>query len=377
MQTGLDFYTVRQAEKKKKRRLLLISLSAFLVIFGFSLCIRTAAVGLVAPQEVLLNLFTCLKLNICKLLSLPGYLEAEYAIMNDLPLYFETLARFKISLLSFTAGGMMAVAGAVYQGVFRNPIAAPTMLGVSSGINFAIIIMTYMFGSQLYSMTAARYQFAYIGAAVMLVIVMLASKLIAGKKRKAAVTDMLLMGIVLSQILGCIESYLRFEMDPELLRVLQELSSGIYINLDTISFVYLGASLLIGFLPIFLMRFSFNVVCFPDEDAYNLGINPKLLRYTLLIAATLLIASATVHVGAVGMLALIIPHFCRYFFGVDSRKLVFSSFVYGGLFLLVCRGVSASISFGMYGALPIATVVSVIAAPVFVIVLLQQRRGWE
>ena len=376
MQTGLDLKLLYAKEKKKNRRLFWATVVIFLLLWGFSMCIRTSTVALISPAEAFGNLYTWIKLNFCQLFGLPGYLEAEQAIHNSAT-YFETVARFKISLMTFLAGGMLAVAGAVYQGVFKNPMAVPTMLGVSVGVDLGLLIIVLVYGGEAYMRTSERYQICYLLALVMLLIVLLAGKLISGRKKRMSVTDLLLIGVVLSQIFGVINSYYTLEMETEELLVLQELSSGIYINTDAISFIYMGIMLIIGFLPIFLLRFSFNATCFSADDSYSLGINPYIVSFICLLSATVLVTAAMIHCGSVGMVALVIPHFCRYIFGADSRKLFISSAVYGGLFLLICRDISASISFGIYGALPIATVVSIITAPLFVIVLLSNRRGWE
>ncbi|MCL2678609.1 MAG: iron ABC transporter permease, partial [Clostridiales bacterium] len=189
--------------------------------------------------------------------------------------------------------------------------------------------------------------------------------------------DMLLVGVVISSIYGVIDTYYRLTMSPEMLTVLTELGDGRYINTDPISFRFMFAAFFIGFIPLFLMRYSLNANCFSDDDAYSMGVRPGLLRYSSVIFATFLLVAALVHVGGIGMISLIVPHFCRYFMGLDFRRLLWGCFFYGGIVLLVCRAVGDSISIFSYATLPVGIVVSVVAAPVFVIILLQQRRGWE
>lgn len=376
MQTGLDLNLLRKKEIQKQRILALCTFFVFLLLWGVSLCIRTSTVALLSPAEAYGNLFNWLKLNFCQLFELPGYLDAQQYINNS-DTYFESLARLKISVMTFCAGAMLSVAGAVYQSVFRNPMASPTVLGVSTGVDLGLLIVVLIYGAETYARTAERYQWCYLLALAMLVIVLTAGKLISGKGKDISVTNMLLVGMVISNLFGVINNYYTMEMEAETLVIMQELSGGIYINTDGISFLYLGIMLLVGLIPIFLMRFSFNATCFPNEESYTLGVNPMIVSIVSLLAATVLVTAAMVHCGSVGMVSLVIPHFCRYIFGADFRKLFVYGAIYGGLFLLLCRDISASISFGLYGALPIGTVVTFISAPLFVVVLLSNRRGWE
>ena len=380
MQTGLDMDMHRQKalERKKTRRLVIGTGILFLVVFCFSLCQRTSRVGFVHPAEVLRSLVTWVRYEIAKAYSLPVFPDIERTIRNELPLYFETLARFRITVLTLFAGGMLSLGGAVYQYAFRNPIAAPSILGVTTGVELGILLTVLQYGQAAYAQTLARYRYGYFFSLLILLFVLFAGKMISGIKKRPAVTDMLLVGMVLTQIIGVISRYYEFESEAQVLVILRNLSSGIYINTDPISFLFMGVAFFAAFVPLFLLRFSFNAVCFPDDDAYALGIHPGLVRYSALICATLLVVSAMIHIGASGvaMLSLIVPHFCRYYIGVDFKKLLWACLIYGGIILLMCRALSAMVSFGLYGSLPISTVVSTLSAPVFVIILLQQRRGW-
>ena len=381
MRTGLDrdLPMRKKQERRKAGRAVMATGVLFLAVFCFSLCQRTSRSGFVAPAEVLRNLLTWIRFEVAKAYSLPVFPEIERMIRNELPLYYETLSRFRITVLTMIAGGMLALGGAVYQCAFRNPIAAPSILGVTTGVDLGILVTVLQYGQAAYSETLARYRYSYFFSLLILLFVLLAGKIISGIKKRAAVTDMLLVGMVLSQIIGVIYRYYEFESEAQILLTLRNLSGGIYINTDTISFLFLGAAFIAGFVPLFLLRFSFNAICFPDDDAYALGLRPGLVRYSALLCATLLVVSAMIHVGSagVGMLSLIVPHFCRYFIGADFKKLLWGCLVYGGIILLLCRALSSMISFGLYGSLPLSTVVSVLAAPVFVSILMQQRRGWE
>lgn len=362
-------------EQRKSRRLFMISITAFILLFAFSMCLRTSQVALISPMTAMQNLFTWLRLTVAKWFNLPVYLESE-AIIARLPLYFETIARFKISVITVVSGVMLALAGALYQGVFRNPIAAPTMLGVACGIELGILVLVLQYANAAYFMTSKRYLYCYGFALAVLLVVISTGRIISRGKRFVA-TDMLLVGAAISQIINVLITYYRFEMEDELLIVFQEISSGIYINIQTISFIILGVAFIVSIIPVHLLRYSFNAVCFSDDDAFTLGINPKIVRSVALICGTVMITAAMVHCGSVGMVSLIVPHISRYLFGSNFKKIYYASGIFGGMLLLVCRDISALFYFGYSGVFPIGSIVSIIAAPIFVIVLFQQRKGWE
>jgi iron complex transport system permease protein len=381
MLTGSDVldmnksYDLYMEKRGRTRKLFAISILAFILLFAFSMCLRTSQVGRVPFGVAMKNLFTWVKLAVAKWFNLPVYLESENIIAQS-PFYFETIARFKISVITVVSGVMLALAGALYQGVFRNPIAAPTMLGVASGIELGILVLVLKYAGAAYFMTSKRYTYCYGFALVILLIVLFTGKVVS-RGRRFAVTDMLLVGTAISQVVGVLITYYRFEMEDELLIVFQEISSGIYINIHTITFIILGAAFIVSIIPVHLLRYSFNAVCFSDDDAFTMGINPVVIRFITLAGGTIMITAAMIHCGSVGMISLIVPHICRYLFGSDFKKIYYASGIFGGMLLLLCRDISALFYFGYSGAFPIGTIVNIIAAPIFIIVLFQQRKGWE
>ena len=376
MQIGLDqIKAIRKQDNYKTNRLMLLFLLILFILFCLSMCLRTSRVGIVSPLDAFINLKTWLQLIIAQVFELPMYLN-KHQIIAQLPLYYETVTRFKITLLTMVSGMILALSGAIYQGVFRNPIAAPTMLGVSSGVHIGILLLVLNYGGATYLMYAETYKYCYGFAMLILGIVWLAGKFVGGKN-KVSVTDMLIVGAVISQMTNVFVSYYRFTMDENLLQIFQEISSGIYVNINSLSFIVLGIAVVVSIIPIHLIRFSFNAVCLENDDSYSLGINARVMRLAALICGTIMITAAMIHCGDVGMISLIVPHLCRYFFGADFKNIYYGSMIFGGILLVACRDVSALFYFGYNGSLPIGSVVSFIALPLFVVVLLQQRRGWE
>ena len=350
-----------------------------IALICFTLCLRTGQAGVMSPAQALSNLITWARLSIARALQLPLYLEREELIAAH-PYYLETIARSKNTLMTFLSGAILALSGAVYQGVFRNPMAAPTMLGVASGVNLGLLILTMQFGLDAYLMIRQRYVWCYALALVMLGLVLALGRF-AGRGR-TSVTDMLLVGTVLTQMVNVVISYFRFLMDDVQLEVFQELTmrgftSNVSMEGAAQSLLVLVLVMAAGGVPVLLMRFSFNALSFSDEEARSLGVRPAVMRAVSLLCVTLLMTAAVLHCGSVGILALVVPHLCRYWAGADFRRLYWSSALYGGLLLTACRAVSSLIYIEGYGSFPLGPIATLIAMPVLAFALAKGRRGWE
>ena len=376
MQIGLkQTQEIHRTDTRAYRKKLLLLAGALVLLFFASLCIRVSSPGVISPADTLINLKTWMHLSLGEWLNWPISLQ-KLQIIEGLPDYYETVSAFKINLITVICGMMLALSGAVFQGVFRNPIAAPTMLGVSSGVEMGILILVLLHGAKAYTMPLEKYVYCYIGAAIMLVLVIVMGKLASGKN-KFSVIDLLLVGAILSQIAGAVSTYLSYTMDDETVLIYREVSSAIYVNTDSSAFVFLAGAFLLSMVPMYFMRFSFNVLCFDNDQSYSMGINPRIMRFAVLIFGTVMITAAMVHCGAVGMISLIVPHISRYIFGAEFGRLFYGNLLIGGGILLLCRAVSSLFYFGYSGNLPIGVIVSLVCAPIFVVMMVKQKRGWE
>lgn len=370
MRTRLDYGTI--IEKKKERKMFLLAGSILIILFIFSLCFRTATSGFI-PEKTLSNLWEAAKLLYYKISGNSGYLNKN-EVISALPYYYETIARLKNSIITVLAGMAVALSGSIFQAVFKNPLASPNILGVSGGVNLGNTFVLVQFSAMALMMPLQRYAYCYGFAIAVLILVLLVGKLAGGKR--FSVMDTILIGTVVSQVCNIIILYYQFNMDEELLAVYQQLIMGTYIALDNLSLLIFVAVVVIGSLPILLIRFRFNILCFDEEESRAMGINPKFMRLTGLVCATVIITAALIHCGSVGMLALIVPHIGRYFVGADFGKLSLASMFMGGIILLISRIVSSMIYVAGY-PLPVNFIISVLAAPVFIVVLIKQRRGFE
>lgn len=360
----------RRAYRRKMKWLICAAAFVFLV----SLCFRSITVGFVSPIETFVNLKTWIHLNLGRAFHWPIYLE-RFSILNEMETYGESVGRFKITVITFLCGMLLALSGMLFQSVFRNPIAAPTMLGVSTGVQLGILLLVVNYGANAINMSAEKYQYCYIGGIAMLILVLAAGKLSSGKK-KFSVFDLLLVGAILSQIVSAVTSYYTVSMENEELLVYQQISKAMNVNTEPVSFLVLFIVTAVSIVPVYFMRFSFNAICFDNEESSSMGISAGKVKIAALILGTLMIAAAMVHCGTVGMVSLIVPFISRGIFGAEFRNTFWGTLLIGGTVLVICRDIASMFTFGGDG-LPIGTVVEFVALPIFVIILLSQRRTWE
>lgn len=352
---------------------------AILAVFIFAMCIRTGAPELISPRIVADNMILWIRLSIADLFHQPLALQRA-ELVEAHPYYLETVARFRMLLITMLCGAVISLGGMVFQILFHNPMAAPSMLGVSSGVSLGLVVLVYLYAEEAYNMTRERILFSLGGAAVMLVIVLLSGRLAGGNRR--SVTDMLLAGAVLTQLLGAFMTWLRFKMTQEKLVVLQDLSLyGFTIN-STYDFA--GKSLLVLFLlvficvlPLYRMRFSFNLLSFSDDEAKMFGMPVTPVRAVSIVLTTIVVTISILYCGSVGALSLIVPHICRYLYGSRFESMLGHTLAWGAFLLLICRAISSLIYLEGMGSFPIGTLVGLISAPILAIVLGQRRQGWD
>ena len=300
------------------------------------------------------------------------------------PNVYQVRARIGITLTSLVCGIILTVSGSIYQAVFRNPIAAPTMLGVSSGLNVGLVIFVLVYGTAATSSQAAlpHYLFAYGGAVLVLALVLGTSFLLNGPKR-FNVVDMLLIGSVISLMLSQIVLYVSYQVfDESLWLTYTTLNEVLDVDNSLTAYAFLGTAFLLTIIPVFLLRFRFNALSFTDEETYGLGINGTRLRYLGIFVATIMVIAALAHSGMVGMVSLIVPFASRAYFGAEFRKQLLGNVLMGALLLVVCRTIAGLLSIVLFNMgltfnFPVGIVASLICMPAFVWIVATRQKAWN
>lgn len=357
------------------RRKTVVAGLLLIAIALLSACIDLYQGRIASPFEVFWCYGTWITQTIAGLTGQQTMSAAE--LMEIQPSYYSLLGRAGTTIITALAGALLAISGSLYQSVFKNPIASPSILGVSSGIQMGYVILVLVFGTAAIEMTAWRYGLAYGLALMMLVLMSALSKLISGKGKPLNIINMLVIGMILSQLSGVIVTYCSWYLfEDEAWTVYNNLSEVLSVDTSGTAVTILFVMTLASVTPIVLLRFRLNILSFSESDMRMLGVNSHRIQLVALASGTLMMIAAQVAVGTVAMISLVVPHVSRALFGAEFRKQFIGNMLLGALILVLCRTVLSFIpSVGMW--LPIGTVVSIVVLPAFVWIIATQQRSWE
>lgn len=257
-------------------------------------------------------------------------------------------------IMSVLVGACLSAAGAAYQGVFQNPMAAPDVLGASAGAGFGAALAIYVGLSSMYI------TFAAFGMSLLtVVLVFWVSRHAKGER----VLGLVLAGIMVSSLFQAGTSFIKLAADPT--NKLPEITYWLMGSLSGAKWSELGFviwPMLLGLVPLFLLRWRLNVLAMGDDEARAMGVDAGRLRIWLIIAATLVTAASVSVSGMIGWVGLVIPHMVRRICGSDYRWLMPCSMLGGGTFLLIVDNVSRNVT---TSGIPIGILTAFIGAPFF------------
>ena len=263
-------------------------------------------------------------------------------------------------------GSALAISGAAYQGLFKNPMVSPDILGASAGASFGAAL------SLLLDATNQVVQVAAFCMGFVAVIITYFSSKRVGKGTNMTLL-LVLCGLIVGTLFQAFVSIIKYTADPD--SKLPEITYWLMGSIAKVTWDSLKVFLipyLLGAVPLLLLRWRLNTLAFGDAEAESLGVNVAALRAVLIVCATLLTSAVVAIAGVVGWVGLIIPHLVRFVTGPDNRVVLPLSLVFGAVFLVVvdtcCRTLMAS-------EIPLGILTSVIGAPFFFIILLRTQRG--
>jgi iron complex transport system permease protein len=333
-----------------RRRLVALAVATALLLLAVLLAVGVGAVGL-APGRVLATLLH--QLGIAVGTPLDG-VQAEILLELRLPRV----------LLVALVGGALAVAGATYQGVFRNPLADPYLLGAAAGAGLgATLVIAYVphDTGPLSTVPVAAFLGALLGVGLAYLLGTLASRAGGG-----ATSTLLLAGVAVTMFLTAVQTFVQQAHADDLLTVY----SWILGQLGDASWSQLGLALPYAAVAIAVLLASaraLDVLAVGDEEAATLGLRPQRVRLIVLIAASLATAAAVAVSGLIGFVGLVVPHIVRRLAGGSYRVVVPVSLL-GGAAFLVLADLVARIAIAP-GELPIGVVTASIGAPFFAALL--------
>jgi iron complex transport system permease protein len=329
----------------------LINLSLLLVAFVLSV----AAGPVFIPPGTLLRILAD---------QFPGV-----ALYVDWPATFATIiyqVRLPHAALVLITGAALGGSGAAYQGLFRNPLADPYLIGVATGAGLgAVLAMTIQWPEEMFGLYAIPLA-AFVGASLTLLVVYSLARV----GNTLPTTTLILAGVAVSAFATSLTSLLMLRSQEELRRAIGWLMGGTIMGgwqpvLAALPYIAIGLTILVS------SGHALNVLQFGEEQAQQLGLPAERVKTLLLLAASLTTAAAVAFSGIIGFIGLVVPHIARMLWGHDYRRLLPLSII-GGATALLLADLAARLLLAPQ-VMPVGIVTALVGAPFFLWVLRRAR----
>ncbi|ELB2886533.1 iron ABC transporter permease [Vibrio parahaemolyticus] len=303
--------------------------------------------------------------------SLRGLIGAHSELAPHIQLVINEI-RLPRTILCMFIGAILAICGVVMQGLFRNPLAEPGIIGVSAGAAlggaFAIVVFAEFSQNHPQLMNlAALPLFAFLGGALTTVLVYW----LGTNKFGTSVTIMLLAGVAISALSGAAIGFLNFSADDQMLRDLTLWSMGSLAGANWAGIGLASVTLVVLLFWFHKKAMSLNALLLGESEARHLGVPVQKLKRQLILLSAVGVGVTVSICGAIGFIGLVIPHLGRMLASPDHRTLLPISALLGAL-LLTCADMIARVLLAP-AELPVGIVTALIGAPFFIYLLFQQR----
>nr|WP_071522329.1 iron ABC transporter permease [Moorella thermoacetica] len=268
-------------------------------------------------------------------------------------------------IAAMLVGASLATAGAAYQGMFKNPLVSPDILGASAGAGFGAALAIY-FSLGVVGIQVSSFLFGLLAVGL--------TWTLSSRIRRDPILILVLAGILIGTLFSSGTSLIKYVADP-------------YDKLPAITFWLMGSlaaitprdvwtalvPILAGMLPLYLFRWRLNVLSLGEEEARSLGLDTGRLRLIVILCSTLITAASVAISGMIGWVGLIIPHLARMLVGPNYRELLPAAILIGSAYLLLVDDLARVLT---SVEIPLGILTSIIGAPFFLYLLLNARRGW-
>ena len=279
------------------------------------------------------------------------------------------LLRLPRVLMVAISGMGLAMAGAAMQGVFRNPLVGPEILGVSSGASFGGVLAM----SLGFSAVSMIIPFAFVFGCGALV----AGFFLASLARQNTIVGLVLAGIIISGFFSALTGIATYTADAETrLPGIVYWLMGSFASASYDGVAFLAAVSIVGMVPLLGLSWRINLLSLEESDVKSLGINTKLLRGTIVVLVSLIVAAQVSVSGGVGWVGLVVPHIARMIVGPDHSRLLPASALLGGIYLLMMDNLARGLT---DHEIPIGLLTSMVGTPVFAFFFVKLRggKGWS
>jgi len=270
-------------------------------------------------------------------------------------------------IAAFLVGAALAIAGTAFQGLFRNPLVSPDILGASSGAALGAVIGIY-FSLGVFSIQL----FAFVGGLIAVAAVYMIGTAI---RTRDPVLVLVLAGVVIGSLLGAGVGLMKYLADPyNQLPAMTFWLLGSLAAANVSDLVPLFGPVLAGSLVLLALRHRMNVMSLPEEEARALGVPTARLRIAIVAAATLVTSASVAAAGIIGWVGLVVPHLARSLVGPDFARLVPVSAILGGGFLLFIDTLARTMA---PVEVPLGILTAVVGTPFFIWLLASVSKTWS
>lgn len=274
--------------------------------------------------------------------------------------------RLPRSILAMIVGAALSLSGAVYQGLFKNPVVSPDILGATSGASFGAAL------SILLGASAAGIQlFSFLGGIIAVALVAGMNCIIA--KRGRSIVNLILCGMLIASLFNAFVSLTKFVADTETklpsitFWLMGSLSSTLLKDLH-VFWLFLPACIVL-----MLVRWKVNILSLGDDEAKMLGVHVHFYRWIIIACATLLTSLSVSVSGNIGWIGLVVPHFSRMLVGSNYGKLLPASMLLGSAFMLLVDTAARMLH---TVEIPLSIITAIIGAPFFFFLLARSKKGF-
>lgn len=341
----------------KKTGLYILLIAALLISAGLSM-------GLGAVQIPLKEVMVILGKKIGLFSELPVSIQHE-GVLN--------IVRIPRVILGLLVGAALGISGTAVQGIFRNPLAEPGLIGISAGASLMAVIVIVLEATLLAGLSNIMGYYimafgAFAGAGFAALIVYQISR----TDGKSNVATMLLAGIAINALAGALTGLITYAADDQQLRNITFWMLGSLAGATWETVISLLPFVLIPLLLLPGMGKALNAFSLGEIQAAQLGLKVNVVKRNVVILATMAVGAAVAVSGIIGFIGLLVPHTIRLVIGVDNKHVLPASAIFGALMLtisdMICRIIIAPIE------LPIGVITALMGTPLFLYILVKDKK---
>lgn len=268
-------------------------------------------------------------------------------------------------LAGILVGAGLSISGAAFQGLFRNPLVSPHILGVSAGAGFGAALAILFFGN-IWMVQFLSFSFALVAVFF--------TYTLSRVYRTTPVLMLVLSGIIVGALFSSSTSLLKYMADP-----VNQMPSIVFWLLGSLNNVsnrdiaLVGPVIIAGIVVLLLIRWRINLLAMGEEDARALGVNTNQIRAIIILCATIISASSVSMTGVIGWIGLVIPHIGRLLVGPDNKYLLPVATLIGASYLVAVDTIART---AIESEIPIGILTAMVGAPIFAYLLRRNRSGW-